>query len=749
MSITNTIDKKGQENKISILIQSQNKWPQIATIAIIFSFNLIFFVLINIPFNREVFVSFENQLKYFTPTFFIIGWLLGIWFSNIGYLILSLTFWASKSKKGIIQMLEHDEIINEFGIHKKYLDRVFEIDKNFYYQTLDSYYLNTPYSNDVVIELINKFDQKKQPSAIIEYLNSSREIIIFKNTEESLLSSFKFKNKMILRYILEIKQFDKSIASTDDILHDVFKRKYFFYLFIRLQKVYSSFTLSSTHYRKELDNYRQKLVNEFSIKPTTYLFSTIEIIDKKLTDQIEILIKDYENYEITIVVLEKNLKITKGKAYLNIQLISQQKHRIRINDIKLFNSKIPPRDLLFEKFDYEKQIEPKSYIQISVPIKINKEISTEIAIVLEYQIQKDEIKFKEKRENIVFSRIPTFRSVQNPYTLKPVSSAKMFFGREKEIKEIYRDLKAVNYPSIITISGARRIGKTSFLFTLNRIFEEDYTVYYTDVQFLDFKFNSAIGFINELLIKNKLQPVKETKVEEFFVLLSSTRTILLIDEFDVAIKKMGKEESLKFLRCVRDYEIDNKPVFIFSIPNDFIAKLDLEIHNILFSGLPINLTALDKKSTIDLIIKPLQDNIVFTPQSYLHIYRKCGGFPNLLQIYCFSMINFNQEESKSSEINYDIITKYENTSTVNMGEQAIIILKSLSENQRKILWVLKQNENRIRREEIELEILKYFKILEVHDVLNQMNSDNVLDIVNNNYICTSQILIDQINERIL
>ncbi len=78
-----------------------------------------------------------------------------------------------------------------------------------------------------------------------------------------------------------------------------------------------------------------------------------------------------------------------------------------------------------------------------------------------------------------------FKSIQNPYTFGvPVRGEGKFFGREKELKEIFDTLEHVGrgQKQDLAVMGPRRIGKSSLLYRLRDMPPDDFLPLYIDLQ---------------------------------------------------------------------------------------------------------------------------------------------------------------------------------------------------------------------------------------------------------------------------
>ncbi|NQU85715.1 MAG: hypothetical protein HQ541_08145 [Mariniphaga sp.] len=727
-------------NKTDIIKKSLNKRTQIATLFLILIFNPpIAFIAYWLRFVEKDFL-FSLML----PVYIGVGWLIGLFFTYTGRWFLSIFFPLLKIHD-ILKIISSDEIIGNFKFHQKFLNKLL-IKKEAFFQFLEKYFSNTPYGDDVICELLKTFDQKNPEKSILEYMNFTENIVLIKNTDIHHIIGAKLENiSLIQKYIFEIKQTDTIINSTESSIQDFLTKDYILNFFQKSKLVYSKTSHIASKYKDDLIKSKEIIETEFKISTSSYLNNVNSILNKKLEDQIEQEITDIQNQEILIRFTDNAVKTNKGRAFINIQIENRRNYKLIIDKINIVPSKNKSKYLSIKTFKFENHINSRSFLHFFVPIDIAISVVTEITINVAYSYRRGAKRQISKSKLIEFKKIPDFKPVKNPYSLQAVEQTNMFFGREREVDQIIGAINEDNYPVIITIIAYRRMGKTSLLKHLNRILKIDYRIFYLDAQFFDFHNSNLISFLEEILSFLEIDHSKELRISDFFEILAAKRAVILIDEFDVVLKKLGNENSIKLLQYIRDYKIKNQPVFILSIPTDIYKILDIEIQNILFSGLPVTLNPFDKISVIKLITNPVKNFIQYTPQSFLHIYRQCGGFPNLLQTYCFLLVNYNNRILNSAEIDFEDLAKFEGDNISRISNQISVLIESLPQNHKKILQILKLNNNKINQVEIITEIAKYYIIDNLQYELIYLISMNILEIVNNQYICTSKFILDQIN----
>jgi hypothetical protein len=199
----------------------------------------------------------------------------------------------------------------------------------------------------------------------------------------------------------------------------------------------------------------------------------------------------------------------------------------------------------------------------------------------------------------------------------------------------------------------------------------------------------------------------------------------------------------KILNIFRNQNGNNDAVFVFSLPVSKIPKLDQDIQNVLRST-PINLGLFEKNEAFDLITQLVKEHLVFTPQAMFHIYHRCGGFPNLLQAFCYQLIDFNNRTTRSSEINFEIVNQFERTNRVSFSDLISVFIQSLEDDQLKFLKILKRNGNRLDLQDIDSQIIKFDQFDNIEKVIQHLLRKKIIELNNNQYICVSEILIENV-----
>jgi hypothetical protein len=228
------------------------------------------------------------------------------------------------------------------------------------------------------------------------------------------------------------------------------------------------------------------------------------------------------------------------------------------------------------------------------------------------------------------------------YTKAPVPE-RMFYGRERESKDVRRKIKTHS----VALIGGRRIGKTSTLHHIERLLhvpDSGYTPYYLDchnaMQYSHF-FNSIA---RRWSVKT---PTPDPTAFEDVVMEIKTRhpdqdIIFLFDEVDrLLTMDMEQKQSELLFRTFRSLSNEGKAHFIFS-GERWLARAMENSYSALFNfALPVRLQPLEKPVVARLVAEPFEMMNIWLedgPTLINRIYEISAGHPNIVQTICQEMI---------------------------------------------------------------------------------------------------------------
>ncbi len=229
----------------------------------------------------------------------------------------------------------------------------------------------------------------------------------------------------------------------------------------------------------------------------------------------------------------------------------------------------------------------------------------------------------------------------SPYITKGPVPTNMFFGREKEIKQIAQTISSRDF----SIVGGRRIGKSSTLLRLNSIWRSDdrYFVTYLNCE-EQFTVDDFLFVLTEEL------PVHSGEVSvkglRRFIDLSqeahkNQQLVFLFDEVDRLIEHDAKINNGKLVRTFRGLSQEGKCRFVFSGSRTLFHHLHDASSPFFNFSQPIALKPLSERSISEIIRKPLQQfGIEFLDEDQLikNVIEVTSCHPSLVQWLCNEML---------------------------------------------------------------------------------------------------------------
>jgi type I restriction enzyme M protein len=271
-------------------------------------------------------------------------------------------------------------------------------------------------------------------------------------------------------------------------------------------------------------------------------------------------------------------------------------------------------------------------------------------------------------------RRPYLPIPRNPYiTGTPVNGEEMFFGREDVINFLQANLLGTHQNNVLLLEGNRRTGKSSLLKQVERgsLLKETIPVY-IDCQGLGELTEHKLFFkvahhIANALQKQGLQVNKPQRTDidpadafwdfrqllaQYLAAAAGRHVVLLFDEFeylDIAIKD-GKlpERVMENLRHVFQHYAGLGVVLTGS---HRLTKLREEYWSALF-GLTLrkNIGALDRQAAKNLVTKPLQSFVQFTPEAVDYMVDLAACQPYFIQMIAHTLVSDLQQKQDTSLI---------------------------------------------------------------------------------------------------
>jgi hypothetical protein len=228
------------------------------------------------------------------------------------------------------------------------------------------------------------------------------------------------------------------------------------------------------------------------------------------------------------------------------------------------------------------------------------------------------------------------------YTKAPVPE-RMFYGREREIKDVRRKIKTHS----VALIGGRRIGKTSTLQQIERVLsapDSGQQPYYLDCHnSMSYQhFFSAIRRRWNIATQTPDPTAFEDVVRDLKTRHPDKQLVFLFDEVDrLLLTDQEQEHSELLFRTFRSLSNEGACQFIFS-GERWLARAMGDSFSALFNfTLPVPLMLLEKSVVARLVAEPFEMMNIWledSPALINRIYEVSAGHPNIVQTICQEMV---------------------------------------------------------------------------------------------------------------
>jgi len=239
----------------------------------------------------------------------------------------------------------------------------------------------------------------------------------------------------------------------------------------------------------------------------------------------------------------------------------------------------------------------------------------------------------------------------SPYQVtRGVDNASIFFGREKIIKVITQ-----RKPNNYLIVGARRVGKSSLLKALHRVYQKNKIV--DSLYFTLANSNLKKKIIDELTpINENINSFSELK---YYLKQQDKKYICLIDEVDDFIKE-DKQKNYEFLKTLREMSEEGYISFILAgFWQLYQSKFEHQSPLLNFGDF-IEIGELENEACHNLIKKPMSVmNILFESDSLIeYIVTQVGQKAQLISLVCQELLeDKNTHTININGVSNSLITK--------------------------------------------------------------------------------------------
>jgi len=242
-------------------------------------------------------------------------------------------------------------------------------------------------------------------------------------------------------------------------------------------------------------------------------------------------------------------------------------------------------------------------------------------------------------------------STLSPYVVRGPVPGSMFFGRESEIKTISQTIQRGDH----AVLGGRRIGKSSILLRLNRLFSDDphYQPIYLDCE-ARYDYEDFFGGLGEHLGADLDSDPRAFQRAAATVREPSKLTVFLLDEIDELLSFDARQTPPgKLFKAFRAASQEGACRFVFSGSRALYRHLrdpQSPFFNFCESTL---LKRLEKKSVAEIVRKPMQQLGIDLPEEeplVLRLIELTSCHPNIAQWMCDGLIKLSVGRRVTLEI---------------------------------------------------------------------------------------------------
>jgi AAA+ ATPase superfamily predicted ATPase len=252
--------------------------------------------------------------------------------------------------------------------------------------------------------------------------------------------------------------------------------------------------------------------------------------------------------------------------------------------------------------------------------------------------------------------------MKNPYWNRTmIREPKYFFGRKKEIKQIFATI-GVLHPQSISVLGERKIGKSSLLYYILQSNKREQKLTHPEkyvFAFLDFQryMDITIKEFWKMLyseLKEKLpgrigiKPVENYETFTDMVKILDDhgyKLILLFDEFDKILE--NKNFEVGFFSFLRSMAIRYDVAYIISTQKELLDLSRNDLFGSPFFNIftPIRLGLFQEDEALDLIICPSAEEGVPLRENKEFILKNAGLFPFFIQLLCHKLYRYKKKHN--------------------------------------------------------------------------------------------------------
>lgn len=263
--------------------------------------------------------------------------------------------------------------------------------------------------------------------------------------------------------------------------------------------------------------------------------------------------------------------------------------------------------------------------------------------------------------------------MDNPYTLGPVHTPRMLFGRESEIWELKSSLERAHPSPLLLIHGHRRSGKTS-LAKMAYTYLPNCRPIYIDLEMIRGKetptavyrligqevhdqiARSAPG--HQLPAPYQLPTAAVWKKNGYLTLcnylkqlqeyVQPQRLLLILDEFNILIYRLKDSELFKNLRALVNDPLENVTLLLITHTQQYEnLEITHPAHLLYQQCVPIAVKALDPVTAVRLVREPVAHFLHYPNEIVRQIVAYTNGHPYLINILCYYLVQAITREGRA------------------------------------------------------------------------------------------------------
>ena len=349
----------------------------------------------------------------------------------------------------------------------------------------------------------------------------------------------------------------------------------------------------------------------------------------------------------------------------------------------------------------------------------------------------------------LFEADTTFKKVEeNPYIVgKPVKRGEMFYGWEKIRQKIIKD-KSIEQ---LILYGQFRTGKTSVLLQLMNELKREYIPVLAISHQFETGDSELLRFWSKqiaLAVQDRKWKVPEIpdyekasnpyrEFRDFFNEIigrsEGNKIIFMIDEYDIIDELFQNEKLSEGIFQLLDWMVKHDKIDLILAGRSSINTLKTENwKNNARRFASIKLGPLERDDAIKLMKEPVKDYIEYDDSAIEKILMLTNGYPYLIQLCCFVLVEYHNSKKKNVIIYADVEKTISDVIEIGSPVLMAIVLKDTTEEEQIVLRVMAdflREHPDISEEELVLRMRKYnpeIKDGDIKQVLSNLKEKEII-----------------------